>query len=217
MPDIFRRLTDKISEARARKEEQKRMKEAEARAVKLRRDETNQAYQKILSRIQHGDITSLIGEENGREILDRPDEEHTVLTLDGITFLEPRAVQRGRHSGHRIRITTGWYYYTGGSQSEATSELREIDRGSLRITTRRVRFEGTQFVKEIKLSEIESMTYYDDAFGIAKVGREKLMYFAGVDDNRISINIENRVYEIPCTGTLVTSAINALQTLNSDY
>ena len=70
--------------------------------------------------------------------------------------------------------------------------------------------------KDIALTEIESLTYYDDAFSVAKRGRERLMYFAGLDNSRIPVTIRNTVNEIPVNGNLVSSAIIALQKVMSE-
>jgi hypothetical protein len=132
--------------------------------------------------------------------------------MDGVTFLEPRAVRRGAYSGVRVRVVSGVYLHTGGWQSEAAAELRQMDRGRLMITNRRIRFDGTMMAKDIGLFDIETLTYYDDAFSVAKRGRERLMYFADVDNTSVQVTIGEvsrlpTVHDIPLTGNIVTSIL----------
>jgi hypothetical protein len=74
-------------------------------------------------------------------------DEQAVVVLPDVELFEPRAIRRSRsyYGGHSIRLAKGLSLRlgTGMSQSESQEELRNIDQGTLVLTTKRLAFMGS--------------------------------------------------------------------------
>ncbi len=159
---------------------------------------------------------------NGAMILDKglicpvilkKNEEH-VISLSNITLKEPRAVRKtsGGYAGPRIRIAKGVSIGLGkfGASSESHDEIRDIDRGTLTITTKRIIFFGTKSSTNIDLTKIISITPYTDGIGINRENKEKMQYFVGLPNSSFDIEVEGRSYKEPFSGVTLMSMIEGL-------
>ena len=100
-------------------------------------------------------------------------DERALCVLPGVDLLEPRAVRRSvRHGrsvsgGPTIRLARGVSFRlgtsasTGVSESESFDELRQIDQGTLILTTKRLAFLGSLRTNSSSL---------DDLIGVNDVG-----------------------------------------------
>src|SRR5262245_4323087 len=77
-------------------------------------------------------------------------DEHAVLE-EGSTLLESRAFRVSGGGGTRIGRV-----YIGGGVSESHQRIRELDRGTLTLTTKRLIFDGTHENRNVQLSQVLS-------------------------------------------------------------
>ena len=140
--------------------------------------------------------------------------EKIILNADNIALLEPRSVRatHGTYGGPSFRIAKGVYFRLGAfnAQSESHEELREIDRGSLTLTNKRLIFSGSKRTVSIDIRKIVSVNPYRDAITIRREGRERIQYFTGINLNNIEIKVEDRVYKEPLSGLVIMYLIEGL-------
>ena len=136
--------------------------------------------------------------------------EELLLVLHNVSLLEPRTVRTGRYGGPSIRVAKGIYFKVGSFQAESHEELRKIDQGILTLTNKRLVFTGTKRTVNIDIRKIISIEPYSDAIAIRRSGKQKTEYFAGIDGTKISISVENRVYEEQLTGLILKYQIEGL-------
>ena len=68
--------------------------------------------------------------------------EEAVFVLAGASLHEPRAVTRGAYGGPSVHVAKGLTLRVGGFQAQSHDELKEIDTGTLVLTTKRLCFAG---------------------------------------------------------------------------
>jgi len=151
-----------------------------------------------LAQLREGDISPMMDFGGGSPILLKRKEE-LILALPNIALLEPRAVRRG--GGGSVRVAKGLYLRT--FEAESHDELRELDRGTLTLTNKRLVFSGTQRSADISLGKIVSIEPYKDAIVVRKSGRQRAQYFTGLGQASLRIAIEDRAYQEPLTGLLL--------------
>jgi len=89
------------------------------------------------------------------------------------TLMEERAIRQS--TGGRVRVMKG--VYIGGSQSESHGQLREIDKGDLLLTSKRLIFNGDLRHSEYKLNKIVSVEEHKDSIEIGASNRKKVQIF----------------------------------------
>ncbi|HEC82444.1 MAG TPA: hypothetical protein ENI53_00980 [Thermoplasmatales archaeon] len=77
--------------------------------------------------------------------------EELQLFLPDISLLEPRVVRTGGYGGPSIRVAKGIYFRVGGFRAESHEELKNIDQGTLTLTTKRLVFTGIKRTVNIDL------------------------------------------------------------------
>jgi hypothetical protein len=109
-------------------------------------------------------------------------DEGVLCVLPGIDLLEPRAVRRSIRSGRSvyggptIRLARGLSFRfgasgsTGTSESESFDELRQIDHGTLILTTKRLAFLGSLRTNS---SSLDDLIGVKDFTGGIQVHRER--------------------------------------------
>jgi hypothetical protein len=109
-------------------------------------------------------------------------DERVLCVLPGIDLLEPRAVRRSIRSGRSvyggptIRLARGLWFRLGTSGSAGTSEsesfdkLRQIDHGTLVLTTKRLAFLGPLRTNS---SSLDDLIGVEDFAGGIQVHRER--------------------------------------------
>jgi len=157
--------------------------------------------EKFYSELREGAI--ILDKELTCPVILKKNEEH-VISLPNITLKEPRAVRQtsGGYAGPRIRIAKGVSIGLGkfGASSESHDEIRDIDRGTLTITTKRIIFFGTKSSTNIDLTKIISITPYTDGIGINRENKERMQYFVGLPNSSFNIEVEGRCYKEPFSG-----------------
>lgn len=140
--------------------------------------------------------------------------ERAVLVLEGVSFWEPRAVRRtiGTYGGPTVRVSKNVSLRLGGLQarSESQEELKEIDRGVLVLTNRRMIFAGSKRTINIDLRKILSIDAYRDGIASRRENKQKTEYFLNTDTSGISITIDGRTYDVPVTGPLLKTVIEGM-------
>ena len=123
--------------------------------------------------------------ENGQQIemicgpssLGFDSDESVVFVLPGVRLLEPRAIRRSRsnYGGPTIRLAKGLSFRLGAgtSQSESSDELREIDQGTLVLTTNRLAFMGSMRTSSVKLDDIIGMEAYTDGIQVHRERKQR--------------------------------------------
>ena len=103
--------------------------------------------------------------------------ESVVFVLPGVRLLEPRAVRRSRsyYGGPTIRLAKGLSLRlgTGTSQSESSDELRDIDQGTLVLTTKRLTFMGSLRTTNVKLDDVIGIQIYTDGIQVHRERKER--------------------------------------------
>lgn len=131
--------------------------------------------------------------------------EVAILSLNNVILKEPRAVRvtHGGHAGPRIRVAKGISFGLGtfGAKSESHEEIREIDRGNLFLTNRRLIFSGTKRSATIRLNKIVSINPFDNGIALRRDGKQKTEYFVGLTNGAFIVKDEqDSVYRYPVCG-----------------
>lgn len=184
------------------------------------------------TRIAHGGMSDALQREHdikmwladaaaGRVNLREPESpvilrknERAVLVLEGVSFWEPRAVRRttGAYGGPTVRVSKNVSLRLGGVQarSESQEELKEIDRGVLVLTNRRMIFAGSKRTINIDLRKILSIDAYRDGIASRRENKQKTEYFLNTDRSGISITVDGRTYDVPVTGPVLKTVIEGM-------
>lgn len=99
-------------------------------------------------------------------------DEQAVL-VDGATLFETRAFRTFGGAGTSVRGI-----HLGAGASEAHDRLRQIDSGTLVLTTKRLVFDGSRENRSIKLADILSAEALLDAIEVSTQRQGKSMLFA---------------------------------------
>ena len=84
---------------------------------------------------------------------------------------ELRAIRNGNLGGASFRVAKGITIHSGGFRSESHDEWREIARGALYVTNKRIIFNGDKKNRIIKLSDVMSV---DRGYRVATVNSDQL-------------------------------------------
>lgn len=141
-------------------------------------------------------------------ILKRGEELKAVLP--DITLLEPRKVTTGGYGGPSIRVAKGMYVRLGGFRAQSHEEIKEIDKGVLTLTSRRLIFSGSKRAYEVSLKKILSVEPYSDGIAIRRSGKQRTEYFVGTDKVVLDIQVGERRYREPLSGIVLKLLIEGL-------
>lgn len=160
-----------------------------------------------MTRLKNGNIR--INIEGNSPIILKKNEE-LQLTLSNVSFMEPRSIRTGGYKGTSIKVAKGLYFRVGGVQSESHEELRNIDKGSLTITNKRIVFSGSKKTINIDLKKIITVEPYSDGIALRLENKEKTQYFTWVNKPELTIGVNNRIYKEPLTGLVLMYLIEGL-------
>jgi hypothetical protein len=116
-------------------------------------------------------------------------DERALCVLPGIDLLETRAVRRtirsgrGSYGGPTIRLARGLSFRFGGSGSTGTSEsesfdeLRQIDHGTLVLTTKRLAFLGEQRTNSTELDDLIGVHTFADSIRVHRERKQKAEHY----------------------------------------
>ena len=130
--------------------------------------------------------------------------------LAGASLHEPRAVTRGAYGGPAIHVAKGLTLRVGGFQAQSHEELKEIDTGTLVLTTKRLCFAGRLRSLEVFLRKLISIDAYSDAVAIRRSSTEKTEFFFGLDRHSYTFTVQGRSYSEPMSGLIFKYAIEGL-------
>lgn len=137
--------------------------------------------------------------------------EEASVALSGITLREARAVRhtRGGYAGPTIRVAKGVSFRMGSvaARSESRDELRDIDKGTLVLTNKRLIFIGSKRTTNIDLRKIISITAYKDGIASQRENKQKTEYFTGIDRHTLTFSTKGRSHNVPFTGLIMKAAI----------
>jgi hypothetical protein len=104
-------------------------------------------------------------------------DESVIFVLPGVCLLEPRAIRHSSSTwgGPTIRIAKGLSYRLGAGtrQSESSEELREIDQGTLVLTTKRLAFMGALRTSNVTLDDIIAIKMYADGIRVHRERKQR--------------------------------------------
>jgi tetratricopeptide (TPR) repeat protein len=109
-------------------------------------------------------------------------DERIVFPPFPVSLLEPRSIRTGGSGGMSLKVAPGLYVRGGNFKSQSHEEITNIDNGSLILTNKRLVFVGPQHPKDINLDKIISIEPYNDGIGIGISGKNKSIYFGGLDN-----------------------------------
>ncbi|MGD0355202.1 MAG: hypothetical protein ABSB31_07160 [Dehalococcoidia bacterium] len=167
-----------------------------------------------MTALKDGNVTLRI--EGGNSSIILKENEDIRLILPSISLWEPRSVRNssGVYGGPSFRIAKGVYWRVGAfqAQSQSHDELKELDRGTITLTNRRLVFSGQIRNSEINLIKIISIEPYSDGIAVRTSGKSKPQYFVGLDLKRIStiVTYNGRSYQEPFTGLMMKYIIEGI-------
>jgi hypothetical protein len=104
-------------------------------------------------------------------------DELVVFVLPGVDLLESRAIRKSRsyYGGPTIRLAKGLSLRLGAgtSQSESYEELRNIDNGTLVLTTKRLVFMGSLRTSNVMLNDLVGVKPYTDGIQVHRERKER--------------------------------------------
>ena len=136
--------------------------------------------------------------------------ERLFFSLPGIVLREPRAVSRGVYGGPAIHIAKGLTIRTGAFQAQSHEELKDIDRGTLALTNKRLVFAGSTRSVETVLAKLISVDAYSDAVAIRREGKEKTEFYLGLDHGFYEFTVDGRSYREQFSGLMLKYMIEGL-------
>jgi len=154
--------------------------------------------------------------EGGSSQVILKENEELQMVLPNISLWEPRKVTTttGGYGGPSFRVAKGVYFRVGafGAQSQSHDELKELDRGRLTLTNKRLLFTGAKRTDEYNLAKIISIEPYSDGIAVRTSGRSKVQYFIGIDPKQISttVTINERNYSEPFSGLMLKYTVEGL-------
>jgi hypothetical protein len=166
--------------------------------------------------LKEGKVSIKFRIEGGSSSVILKEKEELQILLPGVALWEPRKVTTtvGGYGGPSFRIAKGVYWRVGafGAESQSREELKELDRGKLSFTNKRLIFAGTKRISEINLAKIISIEPYSDGIAVRASGKSKIQYFVGINSKQISttITINERSYQEPFTGLMLKYMIEGL-------
>lgn len=109
-------------------------------------------------------------------------DEILIISVPNVSYCEERVVgRRGGSSGVSFRVARGLWLRTGSFGSEPVEEITQLDVGDFVLTTRRLIFLGDRKLIEYPLSKILRISASRTQLAIARSGKQKIEYFAGID------------------------------------
>jgi len=157
-----------------------------------------------LQQLSLGTVT--ISSKKNTNVVLNPNEQF-VYTIPEVIFSEPRSIREtsGAYGGPSIRVVKGLTWRVGSfkAKSESHEELRNIDKGNLTITSKRLIFIGIVKNLIIDLKKIISIEPYEDGISLCKEGKDQPGYFTNIDKQKIAVSVQGRVYEIPMDGLIL--------------
>jgi hypothetical protein len=172
--------------------------------------------EQYMTDLREGKVSVKFRIEGGSSSVILKDKEELLIMLPNIALREARSVRdtSGGYAGPSFRIAKGVSFRVGafGAQSESHDELKQVDRGTLTLTNKRLIFTGEKRSSEINLSKIISIEPYSDGIALKTSGRSKVQYFVGIDLNQISttVTINERSYSEPFTGLMLKYIIEGI-------
>jgi hypothetical protein len=79
---------------------------------------------------------------------------------------------------------------TGGFQAQSHEELKDIDQGTLVLTTKRLAFAGSKRSLVTDLPKLVSVDAYGDGFAVRQAGKEKTEFYLGLDRHSSEFTVE---------------------------
>ena len=141
------------------------------------------------------------------------EKEELQISLPNIILSEASSVttSSGLYGGPSFRITKGVSFRTGAfsSQSQSHDELKQLDRGGLALTNKRLIFSGVLRSSEIALSKIVAVDPHIDGIGVRESGRSKIQYFTWKEVKEIDVRltINGRSYYAPFNAVMLKGMI----------
>jgi hypothetical protein len=133
-----------------------------------------------------------------------------LFCIPDVTLREPRAVTTGGYGGPSIHVATGITLRAGAFRAQSHEELKDVDSGTLVLTTKRLVFAGALCSLEVDLAKLVSVDAYADALAIRRTGKERTEFFFGLDHYRYEFTVEGRHHIEPFSGLIIKYAIEGL-------
>lgn len=165
-----------------------------------------------MTQLKEGNIHLHIEDSEAPIILKK--NEELIFSIPNISLWEPRSIRKtsGGYGGPSFRVTKGVYFRVGGfkAQGESHEELRTIDQGALTLTNKRLVFSGSKRSVNIDIRKILSVEPYSDGIALRRDGYQKTQYFTNIDQINLTINMDNRTYNVPFSGLILMYVIEGI-------
>ena len=190
-----------------------KQRQAEMTAVREREQADRKQF---VTSLREGKVSIKLQIEGGSSSVILRENEELRMVLPNMALLEARRITTttGGYGGPSVRVAKGVYLRGGafGSESQSHDKLKEIDKGRLTLTNKRLIFTGAKRTSEIGLAKIISIETYSDGIAVEASGRSKTQCFVGLGPNRIPTNftINERSYSEPFTGLTLKYMIEGL-------
>jgi hypothetical protein len=133
--------------------------------------------------------------------------EHLRFVVSAITLREPHSVSTGYYGGPSLHVAKGLTLRSGAFRAQSHEELKDIDRGSLSLTNKRLVFAGKLRSVEVALAKLTSIEAYADAIAIRRAGYEKTEIFFGFGEVAYTFTVEGRKHSEPFSGLIFKYAV----------
>jgi len=172
----------------------KAQKEEDIMAKEQAQAELNAMKAKIMVMYEHGEIQV----PNQTNVMLKKDEQ-VLLTMNNVRFSEERSA-RYRQGMTLGSIHKGHFGAFSTSVSRSKGEMRQVDEGSLTITSKRIIFMGTMKTIQQPLTKIAAFEAWSNGCDIAFEGKNKIARFTNTDETIINDLV-------PVDGIIMRSAI----------
>jgi hypothetical protein len=165
--------------------------------------------EQYMTNLKEGKVSVKLSIQGGSSSIILKEKEELQLMLPNVVLREARSVRTssGGYAGPSFRVAKGVYFRTGAfsAQSESHDVLKELDRGRLTLTNKRLIFTGAMRSSEITLSKIVAIEPYSDGIVVRASGHSKIQYFIWKELKEITITltINERSYHEPFTGLML--------------
>lgn len=138
--------------------------------------------------------------------------EELVVVCSDVVLREPRTVTSGIYGGPRVRVAKGLSFNLGGFRAAPHEELKDIDSGSLVITTRRLLFMGVKRTSTANLAQVVGVEPYKDAVAVHRSNKQRMEMYCNLNRQEFEYSLEGRSYRERLSGPIVAYLIEGLAT-----
>ena len=133
-----------------------------------------------------------------------------VLPLTDLFEVTTATVRRSSWGGPTFRVTKGFWYRLGSSQSvtERSQNIRHVDQGTLAVTNERLSFIGAIRTISAKWVKIIGVNLLADAVGVHFDGQKNPIYFQPSSKVSLTYTVGDKQHHLPGDANVLKAAID---------